>query len=139
MVIIVAVLAAVGIPLLSGNVDRARASEAEAGLGTVRTAMRAKLAETNGALPAMAGVAPNTVGIGINATDLDGRFFVTAAYTVTSPRAAGGLASTYCAAVDGGAVGNTAPRAAQVAAVIRSMDEDGNLYSTVGCTGAVLN
>ena len=137
VVIIVAVLAAVGIPLLTGNIDRARASEAEAGLGTVRTAMRAKLAETNGTLPAMAGT-PDTVGIGINATDLDGRFFSTSAYTVTSPRGAGGAASTYCVGVSGGA-GNTAPKAAQVATTLRSMDETGDIYDDATCTGTNLN
>src|SRR3989338_5022281 len=38
VVIIVAVLAAVGVPLLSANVTRARGTEAETGLGTLRTA-----------------------------------------------------------------------------------------------------
>ena len=138
VVIIVAVLAAVGIPLLTGNIDRARVSEAEAGLGTVRTAMRAKLAETNGTLPTMAGT-PDTVGIGINATDLDGRFFVTAAYVVTSPRGEDGLASTYCVGVDGGSTNNTAPQAAKVATIKRSMDETGGIYDDDTCTGTNLN
>ena len=139
VVIIVAILAAVGIPLLSGNVDRARASEAEASLGTIRTALRAKLAE--GALPAMPG-APNTVGIGINATDLNGRFFVTAAYTVKSPRGTTGaaaVAGTYCAGVDGGSTNNNAPQNAKVAALKRSMDELGNIYDDDVCVGTVLN
>ena len=138
VVIIVSVLAAVGIPLLSGNVDRARASEAEASLGTVRTALRAKLAEANGALPGMAG-APNTVGIGINTNDLDGRFFVTAAYVVTSPRLEGGPASSYCVGVDGGTNNTAAPQAAKVATIKRSMDETGNIYDDDTCTGTVLN
>ena len=139
VVIIVAVLAAVGVPLLSGNIERARASEAEAGLGTIRTGMRAKLAETNGVLPALGGVTPDAAGIGINPTDLDGRFFSTSAYTVTAPRTGGPVGSSYCAAVDGG-TSNTAPKNTQVALVIRSMDENGNIYQgTTGCTGTPVN
>jgi len=133
VVIIVAVLAAVGIPLMSGNIERARTSEAEAGLGTLRTAMRTKVAETNGILPALAGVAPDAAGIGIKAGDLDGRFFNTVAYKVTATGGDG----TYCVAVDG--ANSTAPQAAQVATVQRSMDEQGNIYDDAACTGTVLN
>ncbi len=134
VVIIVAVLASVGIPLLTGNVERAKASEAESGLGTIRTAMRAEVAETSGVLPALAGVTPDAAGIGFNATDLDGRFFSTSAYRVT---AAGGDA-TFCIGVDG-AVGNTAPKATQVVTIARSMNEIGTIFDDASCTGTELN
>ena len=39
--VIVAILAAVAIPLMSANKTRAMATEAEAGCGTIRTAFRA--------------------------------------------------------------------------------------------------
>ncbi len=135
VVIIVAVLAAVGIPLLSGNVDRARASEAEAALGSIRTSMRAVYIQSANTYPAIAAnTTPNAAGIGINATDFDGRFFSTSAYTLVSPRGTG-TNQTYCAAVDGN-VNNNAPRAAQVTAIQRSMNEIGNLWDDASCGAA---
>ena len=44
--VIVAILAAVAIPLMSGNKKRAMCSEAEAALGTIRSQLRAQYAET---------------------------------------------------------------------------------------------
>lgn len=134
VVIIVAVLASVGIPLLTGNVQRAIASEAEAGLGTIRTAMRAEVAENNGVLPAIAST-PDAAGIGFTPTDLDGRYFVTAAYAVA---ALGGDAN-FCIDVNGGSAANTAPRAAQATTIARSMDQDGNIYDATDCGGTILN
>src|SRR3989338_142078 len=74
VVIIVAVLAAVGVPLLSANVARARLSEAEAGLGQIRTGMRARFAEFTTYAGAN-GLTPIAANIGIAAGDLTGRFF----------------------------------------------------------------
>lgn len=86
VVIIVAVLAAVAVPLLSGNITRARSSEAEATLGTIRTAMRAYYAEHRdynipGDFPPGiqlrdTGATPPIV------SDLDGRFFSEECYAV---------------------------------------------------------
>ena len=132
VVIIVAVLAAVGIPLLSGNVQRARTTEAEASLGTIRTAMRARLAEvgTFTAVPTFAQIGINTAG-----GDLDGRFFDRNSYAIFS--ASG---TTYCVNANGAS--STAPRATQVQApnlVVRSMDEVGHIHDALNCGGAVLN
>ena len=44
--VIVAILAAVAIPLMSANKNRAIMTEAEAALGTIRSALRAQYAET---------------------------------------------------------------------------------------------
>ena len=139
VVIIVAILAAVGIPLLSGNVARARASEAEAGIGTIRTAMRARLAEvgTFTVIPTFA-----QIGLTTNAAqtggDLDGRFFSDNAYVI---QAATGV--TYCLNANGDtASGNNAPRAAQVSGtnlVVRSMDELGHIHDALNCGGTILN
>ncbi|MFH1622014.1 MAG: type II secretion system protein [Candidatus Omnitrophota bacterium] len=49
--IIVAILAVVLIPLMSANRNRAYATEAEATLGTIRTAMRVASASNNSAFP----------------------------------------------------------------------------------------
>ena len=132
VVIIVAILAAVGVPLLTGNVARARASEAEAGLGTIRTAMRARLAEvgTFSSVPAFTDIGIKTT-VSNTGGDLDGRFFDDAAYTIAS---ASGV--TYCLDADGTA--STAPKASQVKGsnlLQRSMDESGNIYDKPGCAG----
>lgn len=121
VVIIVAVLAGVGVPLLSANIDRARASEADAGLGTIRTGLRAYFAENE------TYVAPSLLDLGIATADLNGRYFSDASYSVPSADT-----STYCIQADGAA--STAPRAADVATVVRSMNQDGTIFNSGGCT-----
>jgi prepilin-type N-terminal cleavage/methylation domain-containing protein len=87
--IIVALLAAVAIPLMSANKKRAAATEGEAGLGTIRSALRAVYAEKgvynqnlNGGAINVAAVAGNVPGISVG--DLNGKYFVDANYTVAS-------------------------------------------------------
>lgn len=67
--IIVAILAAVAIPLMTGNKGRAAATEAQAGCSTIATAVRMGLVESK----------PWTTDIdllpGINPGDLDGNYF----------------------------------------------------------------
>ena len=138
VVIIVAILAAVGIPLLQGNVQRARLTEADAALGTIRTAMRAELAE-NAAYPTGAlfdaGAGVIAANIGLNAGDLTGRFFEDDDFTwgvnttgtlfcasVTGDTAAGATAAT------------TAPRGNQVNGLTRSMNHEGHIYPNALCT-----
>lgn len=145
VVIIVAILAAVGIPLLQGNVQRARMTEADAALGTVRTAMRAELAE-NAAYPVNttteAGDTILAANIGFNAGDLCGRFFGDANYTFGVTTAIGG----FCIRATGNGADvvagcPTGPvRGSQVpAATVRSMDQDGHIYATGDCTGVPTN
>lgn len=131
VVIIVAVLASVGIPLLSANVQRARASEAEAGLGTIRTGVRAFLAE-NGTFP---GASLTLAQAGLQAGDLNGRWFNDAAYTGIATTAS---TTTYCISVTGAS--STAPKASQVQAptlIARSMNQDGTIGSAV-CSGVAV-
>lgn len=85
--VIVAILAAVAIPLMSGNKKRAMATEAEAALGSVRTALRAMYAETkdyskdpNGT--AISGSVTNIPGV--TAEDLEGKYFKAANYSIES-------------------------------------------------------
>ncbi len=154
VVIIVAVLAAVGVPLLSGNVDRARLSEADAGLGTVRTAMRTILAE-NGAAIGYSTIAPTLKdagvagsGLGINAGDLTGRYFEDDDYQIVSVNVAG-AAPTFCIQVTGDAAAGktkdatgtflTAIRGDQVAGVTHSMDQDGSIFANATCTAPRIN
>lgn len=126
--IIVAILAAVAIPLMSANRTRAMATEAEAGLGTIRTALRAMFAETGaynldlGGNALSAPLAPGGLP-GINAGDLDGRFFNDAAYSIT---ALGG--TTYTITATGNNSG--APQAAGVAGVVITLDDAGAFTRT---------
>ena len=129
VVIIVAILAAAGVPLLSANVDRARATEAETALGAIRTAVRAYGVEFN-AYPA----APTTTGTGMTVADLKGHFYNSAAFTVSASDFA---AKTFCIDADGSA--STAPGKSKVAALDRSMNESGTIWDQTGCTGTQLN
>lgn len=86
--IIVAILAAVAIPLMSGNKKRAMATEAESALGTLRTQLRVMYAETGTYATNNNGTAVTTVWQipGVNQSDMDGKFWETNAYSfVTAP------------------------------------------------------
>ena len=122
VVIIVAVLAGVGVPMLSANVQRAKLSEADAGLGTVRTGLRVYFAEHRNYSTAA------ITNIGLTAGDLDGRYFDDSDFSLS------GLgATTYCIAVTGGAP-NTAPKASEVAGLSHSMNQDGTIFESATCT-----
>jgi type IV pilus assembly protein PilA len=84
--VIVAILAAVAIPLMSGNKKRAMATEAEAALGSIRTSLRAMYAETkaynkdpNGTT-IVAGSVTNIPGV--TAEDLVGKYFGSSDYSI---------------------------------------------------------
>jgi len=126
--VIVAILAAVAIPLMTGNRQRAMATEAEAGLGTMRTALRAMYAQTgayNKDLDgnAIAAGAASTAIPGINAGDLDGKYFDDAAYSISAVGAA-----TYTLTANG-ANSTTADRA-DVSGITITLDQDGTFTRT---------
>lgn len=82
--IIVAILAAVAIPLMSGNTKRAIATEGQAGIGTIKTAQQVYKAEHGGYyIGNFTCDTPPTV-LTIKAGDLDGKYFNAAGYSVTS-------------------------------------------------------
>ncbi|GAG18810.1 unnamed protein product [marine sediment metagenome] len=99
--VIVAILAAVAIPLMMGNKVRAMASEAEAALGHIRTAMRAHYAENDtyviGGVAVVAAAPELAAGYvpGLRAQaapapgDLDGRFFSEECYEIILTTATG--------------------------------------------------
>jgi len=84
--IIVAILAAVAIPLMMGNKDRAMATEAQAGLGTLRTAMQVYKAE-HGSYPVISGQIPGFTGLTVKDGDLDGKYYRSTGYTMLSSSA----------------------------------------------------
>ncbi len=116
--VIVAILAAVAIPLMSGNKRRAMATEAEAALGSIRTALRAMYAETkaynrdpNGGT-ILAGTSCTNIP-GVTAEDLEGKYFKPGDYRIASI-----TETTYRIQ----AVGSTG----DVAGVTITLDQDGN-------------
>ena len=143
VVIIVAVLAAVGVPLLSANVQRARTSEAEAALGTIKTGMRALLAEKASYASAALPTASTDGNIGASWSDLCGRYFSANDFALVGTQ----TATTFCVGVTGGAANGTcpanAPREVQVTSIWRAIDQDGHIYGassgTPACSGTVLN
>jgi prepilin-type N-terminal cleavage/methylation domain-containing protein len=129
--VIVAILAAVAIPLMSSNKTRAMATEAEAALGTIRSAFRAMYAETGAYDVDLdgdtlgTGSATNVPGIGPG--DLDGRYFSDPCYTITTVNA-----TNYVIQADGGATGNDAPKAADVAGIILTLNAAGDFDRVAG-------
>lgn len=77
--IIVAILAAVAIPLMAGNKERAAATEAQAGCSTIYTAERVQKAESGSYIAA----ATPDVLKGINSGDLEGKYFAHNSYVTT--------------------------------------------------------
>ena len=88
-VLIVGILAAVTIPMMRGKIDSAKWTEANAGAGTIRTAVRTYAAEKSiTAAQALAGkklddTATQTT-LGFQATDLTGTYFVPGDYKIDS-------------------------------------------------------
>jgi prepilin-type N-terminal cleavage/methylation domain-containing protein len=97
VILIVAVLAAVLIPLMQGRIDRAKWSEANAGAGMINSAVRALIAEkgpTSGYdfTVLQGGIANFGPILGVNAGDLTGRYFTDADYAIDSVDTAVGAA-----------------------------------------------
>ncbi len=88
VVLIVGILAAVAVPLMSGRIDASKWSEAKAGMGTIASALRAYAAEKGSFASA-----PTLADIGIATNDLDGTYFSSGAYTISSASAANGQVS----------------------------------------------
>ena len=88
VILIVGILAAVAIPLMQGRIDKAKWSEANATAGTIRTAVRAYVAETSlataQALNTSLANANTQAALGFSSTDLDGTYFEAACYTISN-------------------------------------------------------
>jgi prepilin-type N-terminal cleavage/methylation domain-containing protein len=124
VVIIVAVLAAVAVPLYSSQVNRAKASEAVAGLGAIRSAQRVYKAEHGTYVAVTAaniGNAPTAAlnpGLGLDFSS--NKYFDNAAFAVGAADA-----TTFTATCTGDNSGATS--AADVAGYVISMTEDGTV------------
>lgn len=85
VIVIVGILAAVAVPIYQANVKKAKMSECDAALGTIRTALRVYYAANSHYPNVTAGTQVTLVpGLDISAADLDGRYFDAPNYTLTS-------------------------------------------------------
>ena len=125
--IIVAILAAVAIPLMTGNVQRAIITEAQAALGTIRSNMRAAYSEY-GAYDLIQNDEGDAITGGelavnlrpIANEDLDGHYFSHECYTIVSVD--DDEFSLLCDGTDSTAVANS-----KVGDLEVTMDQDGTI------------
>ena len=78
VVMIVGILAAVALPMMTGNINKARRAEAMAGCGTLRTAARLYMVEHPGNVPTKTDLVTY-----VTANDLNGTYYSDANYTCT--------------------------------------------------------
>jgi prepilin-type N-terminal cleavage/methylation domain-containing protein len=128
VILIVGILAAVAIPLMRGRIDSAKWSEANAAAGTIRSALRAYWAEKG---PTYTGYAADLEGdvtvfgtpLGVDPSDLDGRYFGRGCYVISGVSAAAtGLSYTITVDTAGGA----GPGGAPSSPASKTLDQDGN-------------
>ena len=85
VIVIIGILAAVGVPIYTANVKKAKQSECDATLGTIRTQLRVEYAE-NDIYPLAASATDVTAvaALDFTAADLTGKYFVATNYTYVS-------------------------------------------------------
>lgn len=77
VIVIVGILAAVAVPIYQGNITKAKMTECDSALGTIRTAERVYYAEN--------GKYANTLtDLGFSSNELDGKYFSQTDYTISS-------------------------------------------------------
>jgi prepilin-type N-terminal cleavage/methylation domain-containing protein len=88
VILIIGILAAVAVPLMRGRINRAKWSEANAGCGTVWTAVRAYIAEKGPAFnygPINGAVTGQiALDLGFSTNDLKGTYFIPANYVISA-------------------------------------------------------
>ena len=83
VILIVAILAAVAIPIMRGRIDSAKWSEGKAMMGTIATAIRAYCAETDTEVPSMAAL-DFEPQLGFRQGDLEGTYFTQTDFVIQS-------------------------------------------------------
>ncbi|MBC8400356.1 MAG: prepilin-type N-terminal cleavage/methylation domain-containing protein [Candidatus Marinimicrobia bacterium] len=83
VIVIIGILAAVGVPIYTGNVKKAKQSECDATLGTIRTQLRVEYAE-NDIYPVANSAVTAVAALDFVAADLTGKYFTAANYTYVS-------------------------------------------------------
>ena len=82
VVIIVAVLAAVIVPLMTSRVNKAKWSEAKAAMSQIATALRAYVAENETITTVIVSPGGGGASLGFKANELDGKYFATSDYSI---------------------------------------------------------
>ena len=125
VVIVIGILATVAVPMYQLIPERSRATEADAALGAIRSAMRVYYGEHGTYVNAnfVNGGAVTAWGIlSVSDTDLAGRYFSTECYTFD-----GGAptANTFTIECDG--ANSTAPYASEANGIVVTIDQDGEI------------
>jgi prepilin-type N-terminal cleavage/methylation domain-containing protein len=94
VIFIVGILAAVAIPIMRGRIDAAKWSEGKAAAGSVRTAIRAAIAEKGNDYDFATNVT-TLQQLGFATGDLNGKYFLEADYTFTITNGGGAVQPTY--------------------------------------------
>jgi len=81
VIVIIGVLAAVAVPIYSNNVMKAKMSEADAALGSIRTQLRVYYGENGQYINTTSTAVTSLTGIDIDAGELTGKYFEDANYT----------------------------------------------------------
>lgn len=124
VMVVIGILATVAMPLYQLVPERSRATEADAALGAIRSALRVYYAEhrtyinagfVNGAQVTVGGV------LSVADSDLQGRYFSTECYTFDGAP----TANTYTIKCDGS--NSTAPYAADADGIIATIDQNGEI------------
>jgi len=127
VVMVIGVLAAVAIPLYQVVPQRSRSTEAVAGLGLVREAMRTFYAEHGSyAHPSFVDGELVTVGgvLCVDESDLDGRYFSAECYTFD------GDVTDDAYTIECDAAASTAPHASDASGIVVIIDHQGEITST---------
>ena len=97
VIVIVGILAAVAVPIYQSNVSKAKTTECDAAMGTIRTALRVYYAGNSVYPTAASGTAVTEVlGLDITADDLTGKYFAASDYMASFITSYTVLSSTNC-------------------------------------------
>jgi prepilin-type N-terminal cleavage/methylation domain-containing protein len=98
VIFIIGILSAVAIPYMRGRTDAAKWTEGKAAAGSIRTAIRALIAEKGNDYD-FAGNITTLADLGFAAGDLDGRYFLEKDYTFTIVNGGGPFQPTFTVTV----------------------------------------
>jgi len=125
VIIIIGILAAIAFPMMRGNIEKAKKSEAVAALGTIRTAERLYFVEHDQYTDVgNFNDAANPLSTYIQPADLAGQYYSAICFNVT-----GATNTAFLAWGVGNTDGSTAPKSSEVtgAAYDVNIDQDGTI------------
>lgn len=124
VMVVIGILATVAIPMYQLVPERSKATEGDAALGAIRSAMRVYYGEHGTYVnPSFVDGGAVTAGgiLSVSDTDLAGRYFSTECYTFDGAPAA----NTFTIECDG--ANSTAPYASEASGIVATIDQDGEI------------